>query len=91
MDSKSGTNGALRGFSSKLCKAGAASRCRLLAPAHRALAFSLALKVSLEAESPQSLPGLWSAAAPPGRTRDEAEPWFSLQLSQTPSSSFGPQ
>lgn len=51
MDSKSGTNGALRGFSSKLCKAGAASRCRLLASAHRALAFSLALKVSLEAES----------------------------------------
>lgn len=62
----------------------------LLAPAHRALAFSLSLKVSLEAESSKFAWPLVSGR-PPGRTRDEAEPWFSLQLSQTPSSSFGPQ
>lgn len=62
----------------------------LLAPAHRALAFSLALKVSLEAESSKFAWPLVSGR-PPDRTWDEAEPWFSLQRSQTPSSSFGPQ
>lgn len=65
-------------------------RCWSQATLIAALAFYLALKVSLEAESSKFARPLVSSH-PPGRSWDEAESCFSLGLSWPPSSSFGPQ
>lgn len=82
MDSKSGADGGLRGFGSRLCKADTASRhCWPQPTVPTALAFSLALKVSLEAESSKFARPLASCRLP-GRTPREAEHWLSLRLSQ---------
>lgn len=89
MDSKPGAEGAaLRGLSPRVCKAGTGSRRRCwpqpIVPT--ALALSVTLKVSLEAESSKFAQSLVIGHGP-----GEAEPWFSLRFSQPPSSSFGPQ
>lgn len=64
--------------------------CRSQPTVPTALAFSLTLKVSLEAESSKFAQPLVIGRTP-GLSRVEAEPWVSLRFSQPPSSSFGSQ